>query len=191
MDGYKYHYHQPPNVLPDWLNEDVDRVLRMVLDEVKNTGCSTVEVDVDDPFIEECLRELEFLGYLAIEDDEGFEKQVLATPREIGRSYYRRLDSHLKEEQCEKDERSERIAHEECMAAEDRRARVVTARLAAIGAVGASAVTALAGGDVVSRVVGAVLAGACVALIIALSSGWARADAPRGGRAGEKKEDAA
>lgn len=191
MDGYKYHYHQPPNVPPDWLNEDVDRVLRMVLDEVKNTGRSTVEVDVDDPFIEECLRELEFLGYLAVEDDEGFEKQVLTTPREIGRSYYRRLDGHLKEERREKDERSERIAHEERMAAEDRRARVATARLAAIGAVGASAVTALAGGDTVSRIVGAALAVACVALVIALSSGWTRADDLRGGRAGQKKEGAA
>lgn len=182
MDEYKYYYHQPPNVPPDWLNEDVDRVLRMVLDEVKNTGSSTVEVDVDDPFIEECLRELEFLGYLAIEDDEGFEKRVLATPREIGRSYYRRRGRDLKELQSERDERRARIEHEERVADADRRARVSTALIAAIGAVGASAVSAIAGGDAASRALAAAVAVAFVVAAIAVAAGWSRVGRGSAGR---------
>lgn len=189
IDGYKYYYHQPPNVPPDWLNEEVDRVLRRVLDEVTNTGCSTVEVDVDDPFIEECLRELEFLGYLAIEDDEGFEKQVLATPREIGRSYYRRRGRDLKELQSERDERRARIEHEERVADADRRARVSTALIAAIGAVGASAVSALAGGDVASRVLAAAVAVVFVVAAVAVAVGWERSGRKSDG--GKAEEGAA
>lgn len=174
-DYFKYSYHQPPNVPPDWLNEDVDLMLREVLDEARSMGSSTVEVSVEEPFREDYLRDLERLGYLVIEDGGGCEWEKLATPTDKGREYYRRLDRYHIAEAREKEERRERTEHEERMADSDRRARISTALIATVGAIGASAVTALAGGDAASRALAAVVAAAFVVASVLVAVVWDRA----------------
>lgn len=173
-DYYKYRYHYPPNVPPDWLNEDVDLMLREVLDEARSMGSSTVEVDVEEPFREDYLRDLERLGYLVVEDGGGCEWERLATPTDKGREYYRRLDRYHIAEAREREERRERTAHEERMADSDRRARVVTAFIAAVGAIGASVVTVFAGGDAVSRSLAVILAAVFIVAALAGVVAWDR-----------------
>lgn len=110
-------YHQDPKVPPDWINEELDKELHAIIEELSEANCTSIECDASDHERRYLHHELEMLNYITIEEDELAKEQYLVSALEEGRTYRKRQSDYNAEVEYKKyldqQERKERAAREQ------------------------------------------------------------------------------